>query len=102
MMRLEEVYYSINTAIIEFEYKHGKQPDCIFVSEPLIKYIQEREILMSNYNPNSADDKNIICNCCGIKVITYKHSEPEYYLAEGPGMFRRYYNDEDVVLYTED
>ena len=96
MMRLKEVYYSISTAIIEFEFKHGKKPDCIFVSEPLIEYIKDREILMTNYYTEKT------CEVYGIKVITYKYSEPEYYLAEGPGMFRRYYDDENVVLYTED
>jgi hypothetical protein len=99
-MRLQDVYYSINQEIFNFQYKHnGVIPDCIFVSEPLIEYISANEELMYNY-----DNKNtgIVGKFRGIDVRTYKYSEPQYYLAEGPGMFKRYCEDMEPVLYMED
>ena len=95
-MRLEEVYYSITEEILKFQYRNnGKSPDCIFVSEPLLEYIKAREILMYDY------DEKKTCQIRGIDVKTYQHPQPQYYLAEGPGMFKRYCEDTEAVLYME-
>lgn len=95
-MKLEDVYYSINEEIFKFQYEHnGKMPDCIFMSEPLIEYIKAREILMCDYGEKK------VCTFYGINVKTYDYSQPQYYLAEGPKMFKKYCKDTETI-YTED
>ena len=98
-MKLEDIYYSINEEVFKFQYHHGgMEPQCIFMSDPLIKYILSNE--ESLYSDNKGD--GICGKFHGIDVKIYEHSEPQYYLAEGPGMFKRYCEDTEPILYMED
>lgn len=98
-MKLQDVYYSIDEEIFKFQYNHnGAMPQCIFMSNALCKYISSNEELLYSINA----DVETFGRYRGIKIKTYDYPEPEYYLAEGPGMFKKYYEDTKVVLYTED
>ena len=88
-MTLQDVYFSIQDAIREYQYKYGTEPQCIFMSSQLIKYISDHKVLL--YSTNK--DGGIIGNFRGINVNIYNCSEPQYYLAEGPGMFKKYWED---------
>ena len=97
-MKLQDIYHSIDEEVWMFPYRHnGIQPQCIFISKPLYQYILANEELMYGY---TGDDK--ICKYKGIDVKIYEHSEPQYYLAAGPGRFKRYCEGAEVALYMED
>ena len=91
-MNLLDVYYSIQDAIFDYQFRQDKDPQCIFMSSSLAKYIEAQEVLL-NYHY----DTPTISKFHGINVIVYDCSEPQYYLADGPGMFRRYYENKTTI-----
>ena len=88
-MTFQDIHFSIQDALFEFQYKNGKDPDCIFMSSQLTKYLWDNiETLYDTTNI-----KGVYGKFRGIDVISYNCSEPQYYLAEGPGMFKEYMED---------
>lgn len=92
MINLLDIYYSIQDAISDYQFRHGKDPQCIFMSSLLIKYIEAHEALLYHHS-----DTKMMSKFHGINVIVYDCSEPQYYLAEGPGMFRKYCEDTETI-----
>lgn len=80
-MKVADICDSINEEIQYFNYRYNKMPSCIFMSWSLYEYIREE----LTYNSDT-----FLSLYHGIEVKFYGAPEPQYYLAEGPGRFKVY------------